>query len=1052
MTFEAWLPTLPAVYAAGTFDERLSVAKIGPRGGLLSLKRLFEDMQALSVTIGFGANQTLWISGALRSPHDPYYYSPVSNVTVIVANIELPPASADDLGVVALLSPLGGSDFGGGKDVPMSADVLLYEGTAAGVSFFADGNLIGVRTNPPYDALWSSAPAGDHTLTAIVTDAIGRRHSSSAVQIKVFVPPGNDDFERSILKTGSQWMTQGRNLGASIQAGEPTDFGQLGSGGRSDRTVWWSWLAPTNGTYLLKVSGLGKGFRCEVFSGLSVTSLERRLLAVPQNPSTETRSAFKADAGQAYHIRVESLSDQGGQFELSLSPAESPPNDDFSQRLMIETSGSVTGTLRNASSEPAEPSERSWPGQPSVWYSWIAPFDGTFRTEGVDNAGIHSEVFAGSDLGSLRSLTYWFPAVFRAVGGETYQIRVDSFHGEDSTFAFRIRYVAPPQNDNFEDSLSLEGSPVLFSGSSAGASLQPGEWSEGLLPVPRPRSSAAASVQPGGPSPISPFSTNRQSIWWSWVAPETARYLIQSAGYGGVGGGGYIGGPSVSVHTGSSVDDLTWIAGDSYSGSIRAIFQGEAGTVYHIRYGATDDLLATNSFILRKTIPPPNDNFENRTRLSGGGQLARGTTAESSIEPGEPTVQTPYYPDVSNSVWWSWVAPNDGEFTLVLYNVQYSGTPYCSIFLGSHINALTLVASNAPTYGSIRRQIVFPAMAGTQYQIQISDSRGQPYWFQIRSTHPPVNDHFTNAIALFGEPVATEGTSVDSSLEPGEPTGPYSGASGSVWWKWTSPRSGTFQISSWLAEVTIFEGSALQSLAEVVFRHHSGIFDAAAGTEYQIQILAPAYSDPFDFKIQEIHSPTNDNFSDRTLISGSHLNIDGTTLLASREQGEPLPNGFSGGSVWYSWTAPVTGTVTLWNPYWTSIGAAIYREDSFAEMYLLAGTNLLFPELQFQVVENETYHIAVTDPYNNGSAFHLELIAPPPPPALRILSLQRTLDGAAELIFVSPSPNTNIVETSTDLREWAPISTNRVDCGYMVISDSDATLFPQRFYRIRRVP
>jgi len=46
---------------------------------------------------------------------------------------------------------------------------------------------------------------------------------------------------------------------------------------------------------------------------------------------------------------------------------------------------------------------------------------------------------------------------------------------------------------------------------------------------------------------------------------------------------------------------------------------------------------------------------------------------------------------------------------------------------------------------------------------------------------------------------------------------------------------------------------------------------------------------------------------------------------------------------------------------------------------------------------------------------------------------------------------TNIVEASTDLVNWAPISTNVASTDDLVITDSTATNFTQRFYRVRRM-
>ena len=58
--------------------------------------------------------------------------------------------------------------------------------------------------------------------------------------------------------------------------------------------------------------------------------------------------------------------------------------------------------------------------------------------------------------------------------------------------------------------------------------------------------------------------------------------------------------------------------------------------------------------------------------------------------------------------------------------------------------------------------------------------------------------------------------------------------------------------------------------------------------------------------------PANNNFSAAQTISGASGSTTGTNVGANKEPGEPNHAGNKGGaSVWYSWTAPQTGPVTI---------------------------------------------------------------------------------------------------------------------------------------------
>ena len=59
-------------------------------------------------------------------------------------------------------------------------------------------------------------------------------------------------------------------------------------------------------------------------------------------------------------------------------------------------------------------------------------------------------------------------------------------------------------------------------------------------------------------------------------------------------------------------------------------------------------------------------------------------------------------------------------------------------------------------------------------------------------------------------------------------------------------------------------------------------------------------------------TPTNDLFHNRAILNGLSGSVSGTTLLASKEVDEPMVAGIVGGqSVWWKWTAPQSGQLSL---------------------------------------------------------------------------------------------------------------------------------------------
>ncbi|RYD27642.1 MAG: hypothetical protein EOP86_24240, partial [Verrucomicrobiaceae bacterium] len=86
---------------------------------------------------------------------------------------------------------------------------------------------------------------------------------------------------------------------------------------------------------------------------------------------------------------------------------------------------------------------------------------------------------------------------------------------------------------------------------------------------------------------------------------------------------------------------------------------------------------------------------------------------------------------------------------------------------------------------------------------------------------PPANDSFANAVTLVtGTPV--EGTTWEATMEAGEPIPPGYDAetwARTVWWTWTAPATGRFDISSRTdstpAAVAVWTGTGINALTPV---------------------------------------------------------------------------------------------------------------------------------------------------------------------------------------------------------------------------------------------
>jgi beta-glucanase (GH16 family) len=152
-------------------------------------------------------------------------------------------------------------------------------------------------------------------------------------------------------------------------------------------------------------------------------------------------------------------------------------------------------------------------------------------------------------------------------------------------------------------------------------------------------------------------------------------------------------------------------------------------------------------------------------------------------------------------------------------------------------------------------------------------------------------------------------TTVSSSLDPSSAGQPVT-FNATVAADGTTP-TGTVQFvvdgANFGAPVPLVNGSAstgsitsLSSGSHTVSAIYSGDANDTASTSASLaQTIAPV-------------APANDNFANATVISGTSATVTGSNIAATKEAGEPNHAGDPGGSsVWWAWTAPADGTVSI---------------------------------------------------------------------------------------------------------------------------------------------
>ena len=266
---------------------------------------------------------------------------------------------------------------------------------------------------------------------------------------------------------------------------------------------------------------------------------------------------------------------------------------------------------------------------------------------------------------------------------------------------------------------------------------------------------------------------------------------------------------------------------------------------------------------------------------------------------------------------------------------------------------------------------------------------------------PPANDEFADAQPLIGAlPIEVSATNAEADFQEGEGEPEHAGtaqAQASVWYSWTPPATTDVVIETDTCApdgtfgpdlLAVYTGTDVGALTEVGSDSLGCInkvpMTAEAGITYSIAVAdSTGVNGPFTLRIRaQGLRPANDDFVGAIALTDPlKLSIDGTTVDATKQQGEDNHAGDPGGaSVWYRWRSPVNQRVrahtcdsefdTLLAVY-AGEGVSTTTPVASSDDACLAG---LGDALTFTAVAGKTYRFAVDGFRGDEGDFTLSLV------------------------------------------------------------------------------
>jgi hypothetical protein len=264
---------------------------------------------------------------------------------------------------------------------------------------------------------------------------------------------------------------------------------------------------------------------------------------------------------------------------------------------------------------------------------------------------------------------------------------------------------------------------------------------------------------------------------------------------------------------------------------------------------------------------------------------------------------------------------------------------------------------------------------------------------------PPPNDNFANAQAIAGTSASVPGTTVEATLETGEPN--HFAGNGSVWYSWTPPQDMVVQLttcylfaSSNPVKTQLWSGSTLSSLVELKRRADEGDcgtgsggdvfrYNVTGGTTYAISVIEYGSDTTFTLGLEATPAPANDNFANaQDMGQAPDVEVDGTTVGATNEPGEPSSQG---DTVWYRWTSPKRTRVWIDNCGGGDSAFTVYTGSALGSLTAVDENYEDSPRpepcedpvwhdrFEFVAKADTTYMIRVAARYPDNGPFHLRL-------------------------------------------------------------------------------
>ena len=434
------------------------------------------------------------------------------------------------------------------------------------------------------------------------------------------------------------------------------------------------------------------------------------------------------------------------------------------------------------------------------------------------------------------------------------------------------------------------------------------------------------------------------------------------------------------------------------------------------------------------------DNFADRLSTNSLSGTGSGSNVGATREAGEPFHANKRS---SPSVWLSWIAPASG--IAVFHTRGSSFDTLLAIYTNSVVNQTNVVASDDDRGGFLTSLVTFNARAGTEYQIAIDGFNGATGRVVLSWSLELTADELPRIV--LGPESQTVGPGDEVTFE-------------------VVAVSATPQTYQWFFNCLPIAG-ATNAILEVVNVQapRVGLYSVQVSNAVRMVESLPANLQ-INFNGGTVNKvQARDKLADLLPLTAASAGVfasvsQGTTGVhtfgssqATREPGEPLHCGAIGGaSYWFKVRTLTNGILTVstdGSDFDTVLSIYHWDETTLAGLLLLGcddngGRDAEDSLVRIAAEADMDYHISVDGVRGATGTVRLTY-------ALDRPSQPRTLARAAggfEMSYEAGAGRTYSIQATTNFNRWATLMITNLSSSAFWYRDTNATKYPQRFYRV----